>query len=251
SVRRSRMSWPAVALIDETQSLEGEHLVDFGDVLRLARDEVREAAGGDAFCLRAEFGDHALEDRVDEAEVSPEEADLQVVDGVRPDDFCWAADLDAGQARSAREQCFGGDVESGRDGAAEEFAFSRDDVEVRCGAHVDDDGGAAVFVEGADTIRDTVCADLGGIVCEDRQAGFDAGLDEDWLVAEVALAELAKDPVDGRNDGGDDDAADGGAFDAFVVQEILDEDAVFVGGLALARGDAPVGAETSGEAVGA
>ena len=211
----------AIAIIDEAQAFEGEAVVDFGDIFRFASDEVGEATGGDAFGFGTELRDHALEDGIDEADVTPEEADLKIVDGIRADDLRGAANFDAGQAGSAGEEGFGGNVEAGSDGSAEEFALLRDDVEVGGRAEVDDDGGTSIFVERAHAVGDTVGADFAGIVGEDRQAGFDAGLDEERPLAEVALAELAEDPVDRGNDGGDDDAADGAGFDALGARRQL------------------------------
>ena len=232
-----------IAIVDEAQAVEGEAVVDFGDVFRFAGDEVGEAAGGNTLCFRAELGDHALEDRIDEADVAPEQTDLEIVDGVGPDDFCGTANLDTRQTRGAGKEGFGRDVEAGGDGSAEELTFAGDDVEIRGGAEVDDDGGASIFVERADAVRNAIGADFGGIVGEDGEAGFDAGFDEERLQAEVAAAELAEDPIDGRDDGGDDNAADGSAFDAFALKKAADEDAVFIGGLTLTRADAPGGAE--------
>jgi hypothetical protein len=60
----------------------------------------------------AEFGDHAFEDAVDQADVAVVEADLEVVDGVGADDLGGLADVDAGQAggagrRGRRRRCRG------------------------------------------------------------------------------------------------------------------------------------------------
>ena len=105
-------------------------------------------------------------------------------------------------------------------------------------------------MECADTIGDAVGADFAWIVGEDGQAGFDAGLDEKRLLAEVAIAKLAKDPVDGRDDGGNDTAADGGGVDILALDEASDENALLVGSLAGARADAPGRAEVAGMALG-
>src|ERR1700744_5657670 len=94
----------AIAIVNEAQPLEREHVVHLRDVLRLARDQMRQSTGGDALCVRAQLGDHALEDRVDQPDVPPEKADLQIVDGVRADNLRRPANLNARQTRRAREE---------------------------------------------------------------------------------------------------------------------------------------------------
>ena len=54
-------------------------------------------------------------------------------------------------------------------------------VEGGGGAEVDDDAGAAEFLEGGDAVDDAVGADLRGVVDRDGHAGLDAGLDEQRL----------------------------------------------------------------------
>jgi len=46
----------AVALEEDEQAVEGEHVVDVGDEARAFGDHVREASAGDDLGLRAEFG---------------------------------------------------------------------------------------------------------------------------------------------------------------------------------------------------
>src|SRR5690606_10254779 len=113
----------------------------------------------------------------------------------------------------------------------EVLALRGDGLEGGGGAEVDDDRGAAVEVEGGDGVRDAVGADLLGVVVEDREAGADAGLDDEGGEAEVALghaAQRARDPGDRRADG---DALDvvvvpGGAVEA---EELLEDEGVLVG----------------------
>ena len=224
-----------VALEDDAQTAEGEGLVDQGAVAGAFGDEAGEAAGGDGVDARAgreagvEMLEHAVEDAVDEADVAVVEADLDVVDGACADDLGGAFDVDAGEAGGAAEEGFGGDAEAGRDGSAEELAAGGDDVEGGGGAHVDDDAGAFEAVEGGDAVDDAVGADLGGVVGEDGQAGFDARLDEERADFEELLADGAKGGVDGRDDGGDGDAGDVVHGDAGDLKEAAEEHAELVG----------------------
>src|ERR1700683_970067 len=152
------MARPAIAIIDEAQAFERKLIVHFRDVFRFASDQMRKAAGGDALCLAAQFCDHALENGIDQSDVSPEEADLQVVDGVCADDLCGTPNLYAGQTRCAGEESFRGDVESGGDRAAQKFAFLSAPIKICCGAEVDYEGRSAVFVKRAYAVGDSVSA---------------------------------------------------------------------------------------------
>ena len=123
-----------------------------------------------------------------------------------------------------------------------------DDVEGGGGAHVDDDGGSAVLVEGGDAVDDAVGADFGGIVGEDGEAGFDAGLDEEGLDLEENLADAAESRVEGRDDRGDGDAVDVIEGVTGGEEEAAEGDADLVEGLVAGCGDAPVGDEFRGRA---
>ncbi len=210
---------------------------------------MREAAGSDADGILSQFRGHALEDAVDQSDVAVEEADLEIVYGICADYFWRTFDFDTGQARSACEERLSGDVEAGSDGSADEFAFGGDDVEVGRRAEVDDDAGASVFFECADAVSDTVGSGFAGMVDADGHPGFDSGLDKERLLVEVSFAELAQNPVDGGDDGGDDDSADVWGLNALALKKIADKDSVFVGGLALTRADAPCDAQLAGAPV--
>src|SRR5579875_3556919 len=135
-----------MTLVDGAEPVKGKGIVDVLNVFGVACDEMGETAGGDADSGWAEFGDHALEDAVDDADVGVVEAELEVIDRVAADDFCRTFDFDAGQAGGAGEEGVGGDVEAGGEGSADEHTFGGEDVEVGGGAEVDDDAGAAVFL---------------------------------------------------------------------------------------------------------
>ena len=111
-----------VALEENAQAIEGEHVVDLGDVARVGGDHARQAAGGDHARLLAQLGEDALEDAVDEADVAVVEAALQMADGVGADDLGGALDVDAAEAGGAGEERVGAEAEAGSDGAAEVFA---------------------------------------------------------------------------------------------------------------------------------
>ena len=84
-----------IALVDGAQSVEREHVIYGRYVLRFIRDQVCEAAGGDTFRFRSELGNHALQNAIDQANVSVEETDLQIVDSVGADDLRRALNLNS------------------------------------------------------------------------------------------------------------------------------------------------------------
>src|SRR5580704_2891382 len=93
-----------VALPDEAEAVEGEHVVDRADVLAAAGDEFGEAAGGDGFGVGAELADEALQYPIDETNVAVVEADLDVVGGAGADDLSGLLDLYTGEAGGAVEE---------------------------------------------------------------------------------------------------------------------------------------------------
>ena len=119
----------------------------------------------------------------------------------------------------------------GRDGAAEEFAFLETNVEVGGGSEVDDDGGTSIVVERADAIGDAIGADFARIVGKDGQAGFDSGFDEERLLGEGALAELAENPVDGGTTEAMTTPRMAPVSTFSCWEKTADENAVFVGSL--------------------
>src|ERR1700739_4170988 len=67
SVRSRTRARGAIALEEDDQSVEREHVVDLGDVAGVAGDLARQAAGGDDPGLRAQLGHHAFQNAVDQA----------------------------------------------------------------------------------------------------------------------------------------------------------------------------------------
>src|SRR6185312_10320941 len=230
-----------VALPDEAEAVEGEHVVDRADVLASAGDQLGKASGGDGFRVGSEFVDEAFENPVDQADVAVIKTDLDVVGGGGADDFGGLLDLYAGKAGGAVEQRVGGDAEAWCDGPAEKLAFAGDDVESGCGAHVDDNSRSAHHVECGDAVDDAVGPDFAGVVGEDRQAGFDARLDEQRLDLEERLADPAQGRIERRNDRRDSDAID--ARERLVAhrEQVLKLRCDLVGGLFIGCGDAPIG----------
>jgi hypothetical protein len=68
SVRFAAGPRNAVALEEDEQAVEGEHVVDLCDEARVLGDLARQAAGGDDLRLCAELGDDALQDAVYETD---------------------------------------------------------------------------------------------------------------------------------------------------------------------------------------
>src|SRR4051812_781855 len=98
-----------VAFPDDAQALERELVVDFADEPRMFADERAQAAAGDDFGVLAQRAENALEKPVDEAEIPVEQSRLDAGESVGADNASGILDLDAGQARGAREKCVGGD----------------------------------------------------------------------------------------------------------------------------------------------
>src|SRR6184192_3196288 len=77
---------PLVSLIDDTQAIESELIVDHFDLLREAADQGRQPAGGDHFDREAELFLHPRADAVDQRDVAEDEAALHRGDRVAADD---------------------------------------------------------------------------------------------------------------------------------------------------------------------
>jgi hypothetical protein len=240
-----------VTLVDEAETGEGEQFVDVTDEFRTARDEACEASGGDSAGIRAELGDHAFENAVDEADVAVVEADLEVVDCAGADDLGGLTNVDAGQAGGAGEEGVGRDGEARGNGSAEELALGGDAIEGSSSAEVDDDDrrvwACNLFEElvGGDAVDDAVGAYLRRIVGEDGQAGADTGFDEEWLDATEVFGGAAQGGVERRHDRGDNNAADLRNIERAQSEEVAEENAKLVDGGIAVGGDAPVGEQGS------
>ena len=101
-----------------------------------------------------------VDDRVDLAGEAVDEARLQRRDGRLRDHAFGRDERHLRQPRRAREERVHRDLHPRRQHAAGELARGRDDVEVRRGAEVDDDGRRAVPLPRADGVGDPIRADL-------------------------------------------------------------------------------------------
>jgi hypothetical protein len=157
SLRAGARAGGAVALEENAQAVECEQVVDLLDVARIGGDEVRKAAAGDdarlAVLVGAEFGENALDDAVDEADVAEVNSALQMADGVGADDLGGALDVDAvetrGAVETARRRSSRGRERWRRPGTrprGDHFEFGG------C-AEVDHDARAAVALVGGDASR--------------------------------------------------------------------------------------------------
>src|SRR6185436_9787931 len=75
-----------VAPVDESQAVERQELVDGLDGGRGGRDQAREPPGRERPCLGVVLGPDALQDAVHERRVAVDDAGLDRVHGVPPDD---------------------------------------------------------------------------------------------------------------------------------------------------------------------
>src|SRR6201996_5032806 len=94
-----------IALPDEPQAIQRQHFIHARDVLAVRRDQLRESARSDNFRLRSKFLNQALENPIDEANVTVVQTDLDVVGRTCADDLCRLLDLDARKACGARKEC--------------------------------------------------------------------------------------------------------------------------------------------------
>ena len=179
-----------VALMDQAQALQGEHLVDLvdrlgeGDDRRAARPPVaRSAASPSSSSIRRTM-----------PSISPAKPKT------KPD---WiAARLErpiavSGSARSMRgiraARSTRALSEISRPGAIAPPRYSPvggDRVEVDAGAEVDDDAGTTDPVVGGDRVDEAVGADLERVVDPDRHPGLHPGPDRQALGLQVALGQL-------------------------------------------------------------
>ena len=83
----------------------------------------RQSARGNDPRFLAQFGDHAFDDAIHQADVAKVEAALQMCNGVGTNHFGRALDVYAAQPRCAREERIGAEAEAGSDGAAQVLAF--------------------------------------------------------------------------------------------------------------------------------
>src|SRR5207244_2098882 len=130
----------------------------------------------------------ALEYSIHQTEIAIIKTGLQAADCRRADNPGRLADIHALQAGGAAEQGLGGDSESRTNHTALIFALRRHAIECGCSAKVNDDAGPAMFLKRRDAVHNAVGAHFGGILVQYRHSSFNTRLDEQRLVAEVALA---------------------------------------------------------------
>src|SRR5260221_5021963 len=107
-----------VALVAEREALERQHVVALVDRTGLRGDEGREPARADDARREIHLGLDAVDDGVDEARVTEDEARLHARDRVAADGDARAHDLDARQLGGRREERAGRDGGGGRAGPA-------------------------------------------------------------------------------------------------------------------------------------
>jgi hypothetical protein len=73
-----------------SQAIQGEQVVDPGDVLRVVGDQVGQASGGDHRWRRIELLKNAREDAVHQPDIAVEDAALQICNSVGAN-YLWPA----------------------------------------------------------------------------------------------------------------------------------------------------------------
>src|SRR6266481_3380751 len=176
---------------------------------------------------------HSLEDSIYQSQIAVIEADLHVADGVLADDAFASglANVHTREARGATEERVGGDAQSRRDRAAQILTLRADHIERGRSAEVYDHAWPAEFFERRHAVHDSVRSHLSGIICQHRHASLQAGLHENGIDVEVALADFAQRGIHGWNDGRDDDVLHVRALDAVEHEQVAEEHTVLIHGL--------------------
>src|ERR1700694_820941 len=96
--RRTRIFSPAaspcrsISIVDDLEALECQLGIDFVDVLAVFREERGQPTSGNDAADAVDLTLDALEDTVDQRQVSEVDPRLHVDDRVRTDDVWWTAD---------------------------------------------------------------------------------------------------------------------------------------------------------------
>jgi len=204
---------------------------------------VRETPGSDDTRLRAQLGDDAVEDAVDQADVAVVEAALQVAHGVGADDLGGALDVDAAQPCGAGEERFRAEPEAGRNDAAQVSPRSEMTSNLVAVPKSTTMHGPPYFSNAAMESQRRSAPSSVGLSTSTGMPVLMPGSTKKRLDVEVGLAHLAKRGVDGRDDRRDDDVLDLRGVDALHVEEIDEQRAVLVHGLCVVGGESPVGGQ--------
>src|SRR6185295_17387683 len=178
-----------VPLMDESQPLQGKHVVDLLDRLGEGDDDLRQPAGRQQAGV-AELLLDPPHDAVDHAGEAEDEARLDRGAAGAADRRLRRIEVDPGDPRRAVDQRRQRDLQPRPDRAAEVLALGGDDIDVDAGAEVDDDAGLAEALVGGDRVDEAVGANLERVVDADRHPGLEPGADRQAPGVEVALAEL-------------------------------------------------------------
>ena len=144
------------------------------------------------------------------------------------------------QSGCAAKQRFRRNANARADNSPDVLALRRDTIESRGGAEVHRDAGPSVLFKSRNRVHDAVRTHFGRIVVEHRHAGLYARLDEQRFAIEIALANLAQNGIQRRDDGRNHDTANAGNLDRVHGEQVAKKDSVLVDGLGLDGGDTPV-----------
>src|SRR5262249_1741730 len=145
-----------VALVNDSQPVEREELIDIVDAGALGSDDARETPGGDDARLRAVFLLHARDDAVDQADVAVKHAGLDRLDRSLADDLLGLDDFDPRQLGGALKERLDGNLQAGRDGAADVFALFGDEIERGRRTEINRYAAVVVALVRADAVPDAV-----------------------------------------------------------------------------------------------
>src|SRR6185437_12198524 len=150
-----------IALVNDSHTVEGQHLVDQSDIARTGSDQRRQASGRDNLrLLLAKLFDHVLNDSIGQPDVAVEQARLDVRDCVSSDHARRATNIYLWQPRRAHEESFGRDSYSGSDDATEILSTFGDHIECSRGSEIDHNTGTAIALECSHAVYDAIRADL-------------------------------------------------------------------------------------------
>src|SRR5664279_6507728 len=108
-----------VALVNNTQPLEREQVIDLANIFGSSAHERRQATGGNNVDVLAKLSNEPLQNSIDQPEVAVVKARLRTVDGIGPQHPGRLADVHARQACGVLKKRVGGDANSWRNDATQ------------------------------------------------------------------------------------------------------------------------------------
>ena len=216
-----------IFVVEKQEPLEQQVVIEQDFVAAERRDHTREAARRDDRARLAELRVDAVDQAVERAGVSVQNAALHAVDRVRADQAFRHLKRDLLKLRRAADQRIARDDGARQNHAAAVIAAAVDDGDRRRRAHINDDLRQGIIVDARHGVYDEVAAELGGVVDLNAQARLDAGADDERRNVQVFLNGGLHRAGHGRHDGRDDRAVDVCGVDAVHLKRGAQDRGVF------------------------